>query len=289
MRKETHARTLEELDRVREGEARVVAELNKAQGELAKLAAAMDARDAATIEADGARADLTSKLGSAEEHNAELGGRLEAASRALDALRGKNGELSTELTALRERIDALKVVQAAAEARAAQQRTILEGFRPMIDAGDLAVEVAGGRVLLVLENDVLFDAGQASVRKEGKRLLRDVAQRLTAMRDLELQVGGHTDDTPIRTDRFPTNWELSTARAVEVVQLLVTAGIEPRRLSAAGFGEHRPAAANDDAGRAKNRRIEIALVPELAPVLEGPPPTTADRGGAEPSSEGCSG
>jgi chemotaxis protein MotB len=291
VRKETHQRTLEELERVREGEARVVAELGKARGEIAKLAAAMDERDAATIEADGARADLTSKLGSAEEHNAELGARLEAASRTLDAMRGKNGELSVELTALRARVDALKAAQVAAEARAAQQRAILEGFRSMIDAGDLAVEVEGGRVLLVLENDVLFDAGQASVRKEGKRVLRDVAQRLAAMRELELQVGGHTDDTPIKTDRFPSNWELSTARAVEVVQLLVATGIDPRRLSAAGYGEHRPAGPNDgDDGRARNRRIEIALVPDLAPVLEEPAaPTGGDQASSATADEGCSG
>lgn len=278
VRKETHQKALEELERFRENEATLGAELDKARAELAELAAAMEERDAATIESEGSRADLTTRLGSAEEHNAELGGRLEAASKSLDALRGKNGELSAELSSLRTRVDALRDAQAAAERRAARQRKILEGFQAMIDAGDLEVEIEGGRVLLVLENDVLFEPGQSTVKGAGKRVLRAVGEKLAGMDDLELQVAGHTDDTPIHTDRFPSNWELSTARAVEVVRLLVDHGVEPSRLSAAGYGEHRPTAANDDdAGRAENRRIEIALVPDLAPVLDAAPSKDGDE------------
>lgn len=293
VRKETHAKTLEELDRVRGERAKAQDDLAKAKVELATLSAEMQARDAAAMEADGARADLTTKLGSAEEHNAELGGRLDAASRSLDSLRGKNGELSAELASLRTRIDELRVAQAASEARAARQRAILESFRAMIDAGELDVEIAGGRVLLVLENDVLFDAGRAELRPEGARVVHDVGGRLAAMKDLELQVGGHTDDAPIKTERFPSNWELSTARAVEVVRLLEKAGVDPKRLSAAGYGEHRPAAANtDDTSKAKNRRIEIALVPDLAPVLAppteavAPPPAAPERASADASVPG---
>jgi chemotaxis protein MotB len=290
VRKETHQRTLEELGKVRDDRERAIAELAKSRGELAKITAAMAERDAAAMEADGARADLTSKLGTVEQHNAELGGRLDAASKSLDALRGKNGELTTELATLKNRLDDLKVAQAAAEARAARQRAILDSFRSMIDAGDLDVEVQGGRVLLVLPNDVLFAAGRAEVKGDGRRVLRDVSQRLAQAKDLELQVGGHTDDTPIGTERFPSNWELSTARAVEVVRILEAGGVEARRLSAAGFGEHRPATPNDgDAGRARNRRIEIALVPDLAPVLA--PPAAGETEGATltPDPEGCSG
>jgi chemotaxis protein MotB len=270
VRKETHQKALEELERYRESEAALAADLEKARAELAALGAAMEERDAASMESEGARADLTSRLGSAEEQNEELGGRLEAASRSLDALKGKNGELTSELVALRSRIDELRDAQAAAERRAARQRAILEGFQAMIDAGDLEVEVEGGRVLLVLENDVLFEPGRAEVRGEGRRVLRAIGEKLAGMDDLELQVAGHTDDTPIDTPRFPSNWELSTARAVEVVRLLEDEGVEPSRLSAAGYGEHRPTASNDaPEGRAENRRIEIALVPDLAPVLEG--------------------
>lgn len=272
VRKETHDKTLMELDRVRGERAQAIDDLAKTHAELATLEAEMQARDAATLEADGARADLVSKLGSSEDHNAELGGRLEAASRALDSLRGKNGELSAELASLRMRIEDLRVAQVAAEARAARQRAILESFRALMDAGDLDVEIADGRILLVLENDVLFDAGRARLSADGKRVVAAVGSQLAGMKELEFQVGGHTDDAPIQTERFPSNWELSTARAVEVVRLLEASGVDPQRLSAAGFGEHRPAASNeDDEGRARNRRIEIALVPDLAPVLEAAP------------------
>jgi chemotaxis protein MotB len=230
-----------------------------------RLATALAAPDAAALEADGARADLSTRLGSAEEQNAELGQRLSAAGRSIDALRAKNGELDFQLASL-------KAAQAAAEARAARERAIFESFRALIDAGDLEVEVRSGRVLLVLPNDVLFESGKAQVREDGRRVLRAIGERAAASPDVELQVGGHTDDTPIATERFPSNWDLSTARAVEVVRILAAAGVASRRLSAAGYGEHRPAASNEtEAGRQKNRRIEIALVPDLAPVLAAPP------------------
>ena len=147
----------------------------------------------------------------------------------------------------------------------------------------------------VLENDVLFEPGKSTVKGAGKRVLRAVGEKLAGMDDLELQVAGHTDDTPIHTERFPSNWELSTARAVEVVRLLVEHGVEPARLSAAGYGEHRPAAPNDgDEGREKNRRIEIGLVPDLAPVLETPPAEAedgepADEARIPASGTGCAG
>jgi chemotaxis protein MotB len=85
------------------------------------------------------------------------------------------------------------------------------------------------------------------------------------------QVAGDTDDVPIKTQRFPSNWELSTARAVEVVRFLIAQGVDPHALSAAGYGEFDPVASNDKAdGRAKNRRIEIALQPNLDELVAAP-------------------
>jgi chemotaxis protein MotB len=85
-------------------------------------------------------------------------------------------------------------------------------------------------------------------------------------------VGGHTDDRPIKTPRFASNWELSTARAVAVAGALEAAGLPARRLVAAGFGEHHPRASNDsDEHRQRNRRIEILLVPVRSVASEMAP------------------
>lgn len=293
MRKATHEKTLAELEQVRADREAAIAETAKVKAELARLEETMKARDATTQEADGERAVLTSKLDEASQRNEELGGRLDAAGMSLDKLKGKNVELGAELASMQARLAELRAQQAAILAREEKQRALLEDFRSMIAAGDLQVEIEGGRVLLVLPNDVLFDNGKAEVKSAGKRVLHDVAGKL-ATKNLELQVGGHTDDVSIHTDRFPSNWELSTARAVEVVRLLESEGLDPKRLSAAGYGQHRPAAANDEpGGRAKNRRIEIALVPDLEEVLADPAKTaacpTGTGGPRGDGTEGCSG
>ena len=82
--------------------------------------------------------------------------------------------------------------------------------------------------------------------------------------DRQFQVEGHTDDVPISTERFPSNWELSSARALSVVRLLIQAGVPPENVSGAGYGEFQPVASNEDAGgRRLNRRIEIVMLPNL--------------------------
>jgi chemotaxis protein MotB len=152
-------------------------------------------------------------------------------------------------------------------------------FKRMIDAGHLKVTTRHGRVVLQLRNDVLFDKGEAEVKPEGKQALAEVAAALRGVGAKRFQVAGHTDNEPITTDKkkdFPTNWELSAARAIAVVKLLVSEGVDPGSLSAAGYGPYDPVAPNGTPdGQAKNRRIEITLVPHvptLAAATPTPPP-----------------
>ena len=109
----------------------------------------------------------------------------------------------------------------------------------------------------VIPNPVLFASGDASLGKEVYPILDsiiDIAER----EHLSIQVEGHTDNIPIHTAKFPSNWELSTMRAVNILRYLLQNGIPPGRLSAIGFAEYRPAADIDTPeGRQKNRRIEI--------------------------------
>lgn len=127
------------------------------------------------------------------------------------------------------------------------------------------IRVEGDR--FVFQSELLFDSGSADLGAPGRQqlgklasTLRDVTQRIPAEIDWILRIDGHTDRVPINTPRFPSNWDLSTARAVSVVQYLATQGIPPRRLAATGFGEFRPLDPGSGAEvYRKNRRIEIKL------------------------------
>jgi chemotaxis protein MotB len=144
-------------------------------------------------------------------------------------------------------------------------------FKRMIDAGHLKVTTRHGRIVLQLHNDILFDTGESDLKPDGKAAVGEIAAALKGVGMKRFQVAGHTDSEPITTEtkkKFPTNWELSTARAIEVVKLLVQDGVEPGVLSAAGYGPYDPVASNGSAdGQSKNRRIEITLVPNVAPLV----------------------
>jgi chemotaxis protein MotB len=116
---------------------------------------------------------------------------------------------------------------------------------------------------LRFEDGVLFDFGRAEMSSEGLGVLESLADMIRKM-PYPVRIEGHTDNVPIHTRRFPSNWELSTARAVNVVKYFAGAGrIDPRRLSAVGYGESKPLVANNSAqNRAKNRRVEIVLIKE---------------------------
>jgi len=141
----------------------------------------------------------------------------------------------------------------------------------MIDAGELRVALRDGRMVLQLSNDVLFDTGRTEIKAPGQAALREVAAVLSGMPERHFQVAGHTDNVPINNMRFPSNWELSTGRALEVVHYLVAQGLVPTSLSAAGYGEFDPVASNGEAeGRARNRRTEITLQPEIEEFVAVP-------------------
>jgi chemotaxis protein MotB len=113
-----------------------------------------------------------------------------------------------------------------------------------------------------------FDSGSAAVKEGSLPALQLIAEKL---RDLpqNLRVEGHTDNTPIHTSAFPSNWELSTARATNVLQYLISAHIPPQRLSAVGYGEFHPAASNTTPeGRARNRRVDLVIIGATAQKLE---------------------
>lgn len=116
------------------------------------------------------------------------------------------------------------------------------------------------RVKLVLTEAVLFDSGKADLKGRAKEVLKPIAEELKKLPN-DVLVEGHTDNVPIHTGRYSTNWELSMARAYSVIKFLEETGMSPKKLAGIGYGENRSVAENTTvAGRAKNRRIEISLL-----------------------------
>jgi chemotaxis protein MotB len=223
---------------------------------------ASTARDRAKLQQD---LDRTTALAG------ELKKRLESLGQNVNKLTSERGQLTATLEDATKRLEELRKQKAAIEARAAAFHELARKLRSMIDAGQLKVVIRKGRMLLALPNDVLFDSGRTDLKPAGKDALGQVARAMATITDRKFEVSGHTDDVPIHTARFPSNWELSTARAVEVTKLLVANGVRPEALSAAGYGEFDPVSPNDSVEhKAQNRRIEIGLLPNLAELPELP-------------------
>jgi chemotaxis protein MotB len=167
-----------------------------------------------------------------------------------------------------------------AEREAAQQaleraRTeLVQQLQAEIQRGDVFVRLRGSDLVVDVSDKVLFDPGEAEIREGGRDVLKQVARTLRRVPGRVFQVGGHTDSTAIVSkdvrEKYPTNWELSVARATTVVRYLSEKqGVPGKQLVAAGFARFRPVASNHTKkGRARNRRIEIAVLKEQEPPIE---------------------
>jgi chemotaxis protein MotB len=154
-------------------------------------------------------------------------------------------------------------------------RDILEALGPLIKEGKVSVTEGLKGVTVEINASVLFAVGDARLQPSAVKALRAVAEVL-AQTEFPVTVEGHTDPTPIKTAQFPSNWELSGARAASVVRLFIDSGVGPQRLTATGYGEQRPIASNDTPDeRARNRRVTILIeanlpdIPAEVPVVGG--------------------
>lgn len=125
---------------------------------------------------------------------------------------------------------------------------------------EMVIEDRG--LVIRMKDSILFDSGQAQLKPAARTVLNDVAEALRKLPN-HVRIEGHTDNRPISTSAFPSNWELSTSRATNVIRYLIEQrGLSAKRLSAAGYGEFRPVADNGtDAGRGQNRRVDLVLLP----------------------------
>jgi chemotaxis protein MotB len=206
-----------------------------------------------------------------EKERTDLDARLnritEETSRTIEELRNQNIELDGDREMLAESISLLKKTKEV-EVRTVSKtyEDLLSEMKSEIAQGQIAITELKGKLTVDVVDKILFDSGQSEIRPEGLGVLKRVVEILITVTDKVIRVEGHTDSIPIAgalAKRYPTNWELSAARALNVTRYLEKEGIDPTLLSAVAFGEHQPIAENDTPeGRAKNRRIAIILLPK---------------------------
>ena len=232
----------------------------------------IDALEAQLREAEQREEQAEARIAALEAQNQELGQRLRDLGEEVEGLESERvglqsslNETRSSLDETRQALEELRERQRQQQQRLAVFRGMLSRFRQMIDSGRLRVRIVRGRMVIELSNSILFASGRARLRDEGEQTLGEIVEVLSSIEDRQFQVAGHTDNVPIgRGSRFDSNWELSTARAVNVTRFMIEQGLSPTRISAAGYADTQPVASNDsEQGRAQNRRIEIALMPNL--------------------------
>lgn len=184
--------------------------------------------------------------------------------RDLQGASSESASLKTSVDEMKRAMQELAARKAEADKRIAEFKSLAERFKKLIDAGKLRVKTVDGRMVVELATDILFDSGSAALSKGGKAAIIEVAAVLKDIPDRSFQIEGHTDDVPMK-GAYASNWELASARSINVVKALVEGQMAPERLSAASFSQFKPAKPNDSKeGKAANRRIEIVLVPDLS-------------------------
>ncbi len=190
--------------------------------------------------------------------------RLAALQTEKQALEGRLAKLDSEMARLES--EAAKRAKELERARKREEvfRNMINKFQAMVKSGKLKIKIVNNKMVVEMASAILFPSGRAKLSEEGKDALAEVAMVLATIPDRNFQVAGHTDNVPIRKQRFKSNWALSAARAVAVVEHMVENGMSAPNLSAAGYADTQPSASNDtEEGKAQNRRIEITLQPNL--------------------------
>lgn len=263
------SQTQAQLEGSQEEAARLTADVNA----LAELKRQLESEIAARL----AEIETTrEKLAAQTELSAKSAAQVELLNRQVAALRRQLDEIaaSLELARATSKAKDLQIEDLGRQLNLALANRVNELARYRSDFFGKLRAVLGNREDIVIVGDrfvvpagLLFPSGSDEIGEGGKqqldrlaRTLREVTTEIPADIDWVLRIDGHTDRRPIATARFPSNWELSSARAIAIVRYLIDAGIPPNRLAANGFGEHQPLdRGSDEAALARNRRIEIQL------------------------------
>ena len=213
----------------------------------------------ATLEQE--KASLSREKSSLEQRNAELKQQVSSLDQQAAALEQQKAAVQEQVGSLEQEKAALV---AANQQRQQQYESLVQGLSKEVEKGQLQVRQYKNMLSVDLAEQIFFDSGRATLKRGGKEVLTKVGEALKGYEDKVIRVVGHTDNVPVARSlqaTFPSNWELSVARAVNVVRYLQEVGISPERMIPSGRGEYDPVAPNDmPEGRQKNRRIEIMLI-----------------------------
>ncbi|MBN1849235.1 MAG: OmpA family protein [Deltaproteobacteria bacterium] len=256
-----------DLELANANQGKKIDELNQDNSELQKILAARSDSLSKTI------VSLRSDIDDLKNEN--TGQKAQLAERNMEI-----EKLLKEINSLNERNKALQDQAAELERQKQQEMAnmkgtyedLLQDMKSEIDKGKITITQLEGKLKVNMLDEILFDSGKVTIKPEGIEVLERVGNILVNVKDRSINIEGHTDNVPIGAELakiYPTNWELSAARASNVARYLQEkAGISPELLSATGYGEYQPVASNDTTeGKAKNRRIEIVLVPrEITPI-----------------------
>lgn len=204
--------------------------------------------------------------------NKKTQNRLEELSNTIDNLTIRASNLETEKNEIANELAAkITDISKAKEEEIARLKgtydELVTDMKKEIEEGQVKITRLADRLSVSMVDKILFPSGEADITPAGVKILERVGRVLKNTNNKIIRVEGHTDNVSIKPPlqkQFPTNWELSTARATNVVRFLQEkVGVEPKRLQAIGMSEYHPVASNaNEAGRSRNRRIEITLMPE---------------------------
>lgn len=254
------------------------------QRDVSRLEATTENLNREKDELDQTIAKLNDDLSRAWNENSKLNKQLIAVNATQNRQQGRLSQNQQQLADMQEQLAsmqetndqllrALEKEKIAREARLAKVKStydqLVGALENEIKRGELTISNLEGQLSVNLLNNILFDSGKTVIKKEGRKVLKSLGDVLNKFPDKALQIEGHTDNVQISSrlkELYPTNWELSTARATSVVHFLQDGvGLPGERLVAAGYSEYRPLGENETPeGRASNRRIQIVLVPYKA-------------------------
>ena len=283
--KEVHQKALNDLATAQKNyksEQKANKELQQKNEELKKRVAKLKK---GLLEVLNEKMSLNSKLSDLQQKNIDAGlmienlvDQLKEKGASLEEVEAKQAEMKSQrekMLAEREKLlkeqnelmaelEQVRKMKEAAEKRSAEFKKIMEKLKSMIDSGKLSVNIRKGRMIVSLSSDILFPSGRTNLTDEGKEAIAELCETLKTLEGRSFLVVGHSDSSPIKTKRFPSNWELSSQRAIEVTRLMIENGVKPEMLSAAGQAEFDPIAENDTPeNKAQNRRVEIVFMPKI--------------------------
>ncbi|MNJ94848.1 putative lipoprotein YiaD precursor [compost metagenome] len=208
---------------------------------------------------------LNDEIAKSKESNLALAKEKSDLETKLLATAKDRGQLKSSLDEMKQAMEEMRQRQAEQKKRIQEFEDLTKRFKKLTDAGALSVKIIDGKMVVSLGSDVLFPSGSAKLSPAGLEAIKEVTTQLKAIPGKAYQVEGHTDNLPIATAVFPSNWELASARALNVTRSMIDAGMPVQRVSAASFGDTHPVQSNDTPeGKAANRRIAIVVVPDLS-------------------------